>query len=147
MRLSPEDRAYLDERYGVNNKFRWPVYVVSVLVAAFVVWMAWAYWAEIHPKVTSGETNYNLNSQGSLAKGTLASTVTFQVIRANKSVHATCTVQALAKDHSVIGQLTDKAIPMSAPTNTTITWSIPTYRSAFAINWIGCTAPGQNTAK
>ncbi|NIL49582.1 DUF4307 domain-containing protein, partial [Streptomyces sp. 2BBP-J2] len=96
MRLSPEDRAYLDDRYGVNKRKRWPGYVVATLVVAFIAWIAWAYWAQIHPKVTSGETNYSLNVQGSLKKGDLASSVTFQVIRANKNVKVNCVVTALA---------------------------------------------------
>src|SRR6185437_2922754 len=132
-------------------------YVVATLVVAFIAWIAWAYWAQIHPKVTSGETNYSLNVQGSLKKGDLASSVTFQVIRANKNVKVNCVVTALASDHSTVGTLSGDPFAMQPPaakypanpsaTNVTVTWFVPTYRTAFAINWVGCTAPGQNSPK
>lgn len=137
--LSPSDRAYLDERYGRNQKKSWPVYVVAVIVAALAAWAVWAFNAQIHPKVTSGLTKFTLvNAQ--------QSTATFNVVRANAGVQATCTVQALAEDHSTVGQLA-KIIPVSAPVNATFTVTIRTTRKAFAINWLGCTAPGQNTPK
>lgn len=139
MKLSPADRAYLDERYGRNHKSGWPVYVVSVIVAALAAWAVWAFNAQIHPKVTSGLTSFTIvNSQ--------ESTATFEVVRANAGVEATCTVQALASDHSAVGQLA-KIIPVSSPTKATFTVTIRTTRKAFAINWLGCTAPGQNTPK
>ena len=137
--LSPADRAYLDERYGRNNRSRWPVYVVSVIVAGLAAWTVWAFNAQIHPKVTSGLTSFKLeNAQ--------ESTATFEVVRANASVEATCIVQALASDHSTVGQLA-KIIPVGSPTTATFTVTIKTTRKAYAINWLGCTAPGQNTPK
>jgi hypothetical protein len=139
MRLSPDDRAYLDERYGRNNRSRWSIYLVSVIVAALAAWAVWAFNAQIHPKVTSGLTSYTIvNSQ--------QATATFEVVRADASVQATCTVQALASDHSTVGQLA-KLIPLGSPTTSTFTIAIRTTRKAFAINWLGCTAPGQNTPK
>lgn len=137
--LSPSDRAYLDERYGRTHSKGWPVYVVAVIVAALAAWAVWAFNAQIHPKVTSGLTKYTIvNAQ--------TSTATFDVVRADASVQATCTVQALAQDHSTVGQLA-KIIPVASPTNATFTVTIRTTRLAFAINWVGCTAPGQNTPK
>ena len=139
MRLSPEDRAYLDDRYGRTTRRRWPVYVVSVVVAAAAAWAVWAFNAQIHPKVTSGMTSYTIVSAQE-------STATFEVVRADASIEATCTVQALASDHSTVGQLA-KIIPVASPTKATFTVTIRTTRRAFAINWLGCTAPGQNTPK
>lgn len=139
MRLSPEDRAYLDERYGRNSRSRWSIYVVAVIVAALAAWGVWAFNAQIHPKVTSGLTGYTIvDSQTATAK--------FEVVRAKADVQATCTVQALAQDHSTVGQLA-KLIPLGSPTKATFTVTIKTTRRAFAINWLGCTAPGQNSPK
>ncbi|MGN6722390.1 MAG: DUF4307 domain-containing protein [Marmoricola sp.] len=139
MRLSPEDRAYLDDRYGRTHRSRWPVYVVSVIVAALAAWAVWAFNAQIHPKVTSGLSTYTIvNAQ--------KATATFDVVRADASVRATCTVQALAQDHSTVGQLA-KIIPVASPTKSTFTVTIKTTRKAFAVNWLGCTAPGQNSPK
>ena len=137
--LSPADRAYLDERYGRNHRRQWPVVVVSVIVAALAAWVVWAFNAQIHPKVTSGLTGYTIDNAQQ-------STATFDVVRANGSVQATCIVQALASDHSTVGQLA-KIIPLGSPTKATFTVTIKTTRKAFAINWLGCTAPGQNTPK
>lgn len=139
MRLSADDRAYLDERYGRTHRSQWPVYVISVIVAALLAWVVWAFNAQIHPKVTSGLTGYTIvNAQESKA--------TFDVVRADASVQATCTVQALAEDHSTVGQLA-KLIPLGSATHSTFTVTIRTTRKAFAINWLGCTAPGQNSPK
>lgn len=139
MRLSPDDRAYLDDRYGRAHHKRWPVYVVSVVVAALAAWAVWAFNAQIHPKVTSGLTKYTIVNAQQV-------TATFDVARANAGVQATCTVQALAEDHSTVGQLA-KIIPVASPTRSTFTVTIRTTRRAFAVNWVGCTAPGQNAPK
>lgn len=139
MRLSPEDRAYLDERYGRDRRKKWPVYLISVIAAALVVWLGWAYWAQITPKVTSGMTSYTIvNDQ--------QATATFEVGRANTRIEATCTVQALGQDHSTVGQLA-KIIPLDSAKTATFTVTIKTTRKAYAINWVGCTAPGQATPK
>ena len=139
MKLSPADREYLDDRYGPNNRSRWPVYVISIIVAALAAWAVWAFNAQIHPKVTSGLTTYRIvNAQ--------QATATFDVVRADAGVQATCTVQALAEDHSTVGQLA-KIIPVTSPTKATFTVTIRTTRKAFAVNWVGCTAPGQNSPK
>jgi hypothetical protein len=139
MRLSPEDRQYLDDRYGRNNRSKWPVYIVSVIVAALAAWAVWAFNAQIHPKVTSGLTKYKIVNAQQV-------TATFEVVRANAGVQASCTVQALADDHSTVGQLA-KIIPVASTTDATFTVTIRTTRKAFAVNWLGCTAPGQNTPK
>lgn len=137
--LSPADRAYLDERYGRRHRPGWPVWVVAVIVAGLAAWTVWAFNAQIHPKVTSALTSYTIeNAQ--------RSTATFQVVRANTGVEATCSVQALAKDHTTVGQLST-IVPLRSATTATFTVTIKTTRKAFAINWLGCTAPGQNAPK
>lgn len=139
MRLKPADRDYLDERYGQHERKQWPLYIIAIIVAAAAAWAVWAFWAQITPKVTSGLTAYTItNAQ--------ESTATFEVSRANTGIEATCTVQALAQDHSTVGQLA-KIIPLDSPKTATFTITIKTTREAYAINWIGCTAAGQNTPK
>lgn len=115
------------------------MYVVSVIVAALAAWAVWAFNAQIHPKVTSGLSKYTIvNAQ--------QATATFDVVRADAGVQATCAVQALAQDHSTVGQLA-KIIPLTSATKATFTVTIKTTRKAFAVNWLGCTAPGQNSPK
>lgn len=152
MRLSPEDRAYLDERYGANNRKRWPAYIVSVLVVAFIAWVAWAYWAQIHPKVTSEQTSQTLNN-----KGTLTSLVTFEVNRANTGVQPRCSVAIVGSQRQQIGFLSGNPFTMTAPkqvtpprptaTKVTVTWAVVTTQKAYAVQWNGCTAPGQDAPK
>lgn len=141
MNLSPEDRAYLDERYGRSRVAQWPIYVVSVLVAGLLAWGVWAYWGTINPKVTSAMTTYHLNTPNDHS-----STATFEVNRRGKDLRATCSFKALARDHSTVG-VVSREIPLKTSEKTTLTWTVKTTRPAFTIQWIGCTAPGQNSPK
>lgn len=54
-----------------------------------------------------------------------------------------CTVDAQAKDHSVVGG------PMQyTPTRTGVqTFTLPTTRHAVNVDWNGCTAPGQTAPR
>lgn len=140
MHLSPEDRAYLDDRYGRNRKKRWPSVIVAIIIAAGVAWTAWAFWGQIHPKVTSGMTSYDITDEHHV-------TVTFEVKRDNADVAARCSLKVQAHDHSTVGIVTDKPLPLTTPDNTPIKWEISTTRKAYAVQWVGCTADGQNSPK
>ena len=67
-----------------------------------------------------------------------AATARIDVTIHDAGAHPTCTVQALASDHSIVGELTFR------PTDGTNTVTVRTEREATAVDVPGCIADGQD---
>ena len=98
-------RQTLAERYGTDRPTRRPLIVVAVTVLALVLlaWLVWAAWVQATPDVRGGLSSYHVVSEHA---------VTVQIeVRRGSGDAVTCTVQALAEDHAVVG---DDAVTIPA---------------------------------
>ena len=125
----------LTQRYGAPPRSRYVTLgAVALLVAAALGWFVWAGIAYIHPQVESQLIGFTVDSSTQL-------TARIHVDRAAEGTDATCLVQALASDHSVVGEV---SVPVtSGPTAQTLDVPIKTEQLATAAKLIGCTAAGQ----
>lgn len=105
---------------------------VLVILAALVVWTAWAFWAHVHPKVNSALSTWT-------PIGQTAMKVTVDVQIYDHSVLPTCTVLVYASDHSTVGEA------VFHPIEGQQTITVKTVRLGTSVDWIGCTAPGQKS--
>jgi hypothetical protein len=104
--------------------------IVGALVAVvFLVWVAWAAWFHATPSVKSQLIQYEFNGDH------LA--VVHVDVKLDVGVSADCVVQALADDHSIVGEA------HFSPVDGANTVEVRTERLATAVNLVGCTAAGQ----
>ena len=123
----------LSERYAAPPAWRRTATIVSVVVVAAVAlaWLAWAAFDQATPKVESHLVGYDVVDAH-------RTTARIDVAVHDAGSHPTCTVRALAADHSVVGELTFE------PTPGTNTVTVRTEREATAADVPGCTADGQD---
>jgi hypothetical protein len=124
----------LAERYGAPSRPRRPllVGVVAVLVMAGAAWLAWVVGFHSRPEVTSQLVGYDV-------RGEHVAVATFTVVRRDSDVHASCLLRALARDHSVVGQLT---VPVrSGPITVQLSSRVRTERRAGSVELVGCNTP------
>jgi hypothetical protein len=123
----------LTERYAAPPAWRRPVTIAGVVVVAVVAlaWLAWAAIGQATPKVESELVSFEVVDAHAV-------TARVDVRIASGTVHPTCTVQALASDHSIVGELT--FTPRSGTNDVTVR----TEREATAVNVPGCIADGQD---
>jgi hypothetical protein len=123
----------LSERYAAAPAWRRRVTIAGVAVLAVVAlaWLAWAAFVQSTPKVESQLVAWDVVD---------AHTATAQIdVHLRDGVtHPSCTVQALASDHSVVGELT--FVPTSGSNRVTVR----TEREATAVALPGCIADGQD---
>jgi hypothetical protein len=128
--LSPD----LATRYGTPARTRRPL-VVALAVVLLVVGVGWVGWVVLfhsRPEVTSQMVSYDIRGEHSAA-------ATWTVVRRDADVRASCLLQALASDHSVVGQLT---VPVtSGPTTAQLTSTLRTERRAGTVQLLGCSTP------
>ena len=124
----------LSERYAAPPAWRRPVTIVVVAVVAAVAlaWLAWAAIYQATPKVES-------NLVGYVVVDAHVTTARIDVTVHDAGSHPTCTVQALASDHSIVGEET---FHPTASGTTTVT--VRTQREATAVDVPGCIADGQD---
>ena len=123
----------LSERYAAPPAWRRPVTVTAVVVVAVVAlaWLTWAAIDQARPKVESNLIGWDVvDAHSATAR------IDVKVYAAGS--HPTCTVQALASDHSIVGERTFQ------PVSGTNTVTVRTQREATAIDVPGCIADGQN---
>lgn len=132
--MSPADT--LAERYGVVAPWRHRVLVASVVVLglAAVAWLVWSVWSHSTPLVSSELETFSIDDDHT-------ATAALVVKLAHDDVEATCTLQALAEDHTVVGELAFTPDPALGPRQVQ---EIRTERRATAVQSLGCTAPGQD---
>lgn len=123
----------LTDRYGAPSagRRRALLAVVVVVAAAFLGWLGWTVWEELHPKVTSSLVTWD-------AKDEHTAVATVEVRLSDDATHPTCTLQASAEDHTVVGELA--FTPVDGRSDLTIR----TERLATQVQLLGCTADGQN---
>ena len=87
----------LDERYGRGRSPGWlPYLLVGGLAAILLGWLVWAGWEHATPDVRGELRGYEVVSDHEV-------TVRIDVVRSDGAA-VSCTVQALAEDHSVVGE-------------------------------------------
>jgi hypothetical protein len=123
----------LTERYAAPPAWRRRVTIAAAVVVALVAlaWLAWAAFEQATPEVESELVTFHVVDAHS-------ATARVDVSIASGAGHPSCTVQALADDHSVVGELT--FTPHSGSNNVVVR----TEREATAVTVPGCIADGQD---
>jgi hypothetical protein len=123
----------LRERYAAAPAWRRPVTIAAVVVAALVglAWLAWAAFEESNPEVESQLIGFTVVDEHAV-------TARVDVRLASGATGASCTVEALASDHSIVGELHFR------PTSGTNEVTVRTERAATAVEVPGCIADGQD---
>jgi hypothetical protein len=126
----------LSDRYAAPPAWRRPVTIAASVVVAvvFLTWLGWAAFVQATPKVSSQLNGFEI-LDGQRVHAQIA------VRLDSNAVHPRCTVQALASDHTVVGEQT------FTPASGDNTVTVRTDRRATTVNLIGCTAQGQNEAR
>jgi hypothetical protein len=122
----------LRDRYAAPPAWRRPVTIAVVVVVAAVAlaWLAWAVFVESNPKVESELNGFDVVDDHLV-------TVRIDVRVASGTTGATCTVEALASDHSIVGEQHFR--PSSGMNEV----RVRTERRASAVDVPGCIATGQ----
>jgi hypothetical protein len=123
----------LTERYAAPPAWRRRVTIGGVVLVALVAlgWLAWATFEQATPKVQSELLTFHVVDAHSVV-------ARVDVTVASDAGHPSCTVQALASDHSVVGELT------FTPRSGTNEVTVRTEREATAATVPGCIADGQD---
>ena len=124
----------LAERYGARAPWRRIALIVasSVLVVAFLVWLAWTIWGHSTPLVTSELETWSVEDEHTA--------VAVLIVQLDDGVEATCTLRAFAEDHTIVGELAFSPDPATRRQ----VQEIRTERRATSVTSLGCTAPGQD---
>jgi hypothetical protein len=116
-----------------------------VLVAVGVVlavvgggWLTWAVWLQSTPQVQSGLVRSRVLDAHRVSAD-------IEVDFGTRHVVADCLLQALAVDHSVVGELNFRVPAPGAPhpAQVTVHRTLRTERRATVVNLVGCTTPEQ----
>ena len=136
--MSAPDQT-LAERYGTRSRSRRPLVVAAVVLLAlvFLGWVAWVGWYHANPKASSELESFEVVSEHEVR----ADVRVWLDEDALDGEKASCTVRALAFDHTVVGELA------FTPRDGRNELSIRTDRRASAVESVGCTAPGQDRAR
>lgn len=125
----------LTDRYGAPSPVRRVAVAVigGTIVLAALGMLIWIIIGQSDPAVSSQELTNDIVDDHS-------ATVTVRLQYGDDPVDATCRVRAIAHDKAVVGELTVHPDPADGPDHT---FDIATDRRATAVEWLGCTAPGQ----
>ena len=123
----------LAERYGAPPTWRRRLTLLGVVVLAVVAlgWLAWVVVVQSTPKVESELRGFDVVDAH-------RATASLDVTIHDASSHPRCTVQALAADHTVVGEL------VFTPHDGVNDVTVRTEREASAVDVPGCTADGQD---
>jgi hypothetical protein len=123
----------LTERYAAPPAWRRPVTIAAVALVALVGlgWLSWVVYDTSTPKVTSQLVGFHVVDAHAV-------TAQIDVRLSSDATGASCSVQATASDHSVVGELT------FTPTAGTNRVTVRTQREATSIDLTGCLAHGQD---
>jgi hypothetical protein len=123
----------LTERYAAPPAWRRPVTIAAVVLLALVGlgWLAWAAYDESTPEVSSQLVTFHVVDAHSV-------TVQVDVRLTSGARGASCTVEATASDHSIVGEL------HFTPTSGTNRVTVRTQREATSVDVPGCVAHGQD---
>jgi len=123
----------LTERYAAPPAWRRRLLVAAVAVVALVAlgWVAWAGFVQATPKVESELRSWDVVDAHHATASVL-------VDIHDASSHPRCTAQALASDHTVVGEL------VFTPHQGVNQVTVRTERAASAVDVPGCVADGQD---
>jgi len=126
----------LTERYAAPPAWRRPLTIAVVVVVAVVglAWLAWVALEASHPKVESELIGFDVVDDHAV-------TVRVDVRLSSGATGASCTIEALASDHSIVGEV------HFTPTPGTNEVTVRTERGATAVDVPGCIADGQDRAR
>lgn len=125
----------LEQRYGRPSPSRRRVVIAvsGVVGVVALAWVVWAAWVQSTPEVQSSLRTFSVPDDHSVR-----ASVAVELHR--DGVRASCVVQATARDHTTVGQLTF-AVTRQGTTNHEVT--MRTEREAVAVDVVGCTTPDQ----
>lgn len=125
----------LAERYGAPEPWRRFVLIGGCVVVclAFLGWLGWTTWSQATPDVASDLVSFEVVDEHT-------ATAVVEVRLANDDVEATCTLRAVAEDHTQVGGLSFTPSPEGGERYEEV---IRTERRATSVDLVGCTAPGQ----
>jgi hypothetical protein len=123
----------LADRYAAPPAWRRPVTIAAVAVVALVAlaWLAWAAFDASDPKVQSQLISFDVVDDHTV-------TARVDVQLSSGTTGASCTVEAVASDHTIVGELQFR--PVSGSNEVTVR----TERRATSADAPGCTADGQD---
>ena len=129
----------LDGRYGAPSAFRRRATITAsvALGAVFAVWLGWTVYEHSTPQVTSELETFSIDDDHH-------ATAVLVVSLDSAEVKASCTLRAIAEDHTTVGELTFTPDPSVGRRQVQ---TIRTERRATSVERIGCTAPGQDQAR
>lgn len=128
----------LDERYGTATagaRTRVVVAVAVVLVGAGLSWLVWVMLQYGRPDVQSSLVSFD-------TRGEHATVATFEVVRSEADVEASCLLRAFAADHAIVGEA-NVVVGPGGPLREQLTETIRTEREATAVEAVGCRTPDQ----
>jgi hypothetical protein len=123
----------LTDRYAAPPRWRRRVTiaVVAVVALAGLGWVAWAAYDEATPKVESQLVTFHVAGEHSAS-------AEVDVRISSGTTGPSCTVEALAADHSIVGELHFR------PVDGTNRVTVRTQRQATSVEVAGCIAQGQD---
>jgi len=129
----------LADRYGTSRRGRRVVIVVAGVVAAvFLAWLAWSTWSFASPDVRSELVSFEVT-------GEHTAVARVDVRLRDPDVVGTCTLRAIAIDHTVVGE---RSFVVPGPDDTDgngglMSVEVRTERRATSVDLLGCTSPDQ----
>ena len=134
----------LADRYAGARRGRLVAVVAATVVAvAFLGWLAWSTWSYSTPEIRSELVSYEVT-------GEHEAVALVDVHLRDRSIVGSCTLQAFATDHSVVGERvfevpgTDEGPARErGQDGGTMAVTVRTERRATSVELVGCTAPGQ----
>ena len=129
----------LADRYGTSRgRVRIAVALAALLSVVFLAWLAWSAWSFSTPQVRSELVGYDV-------VGEHEATAKVDIRISDPEVEGTCTLQAFADDHTVVGEL---SFPVPGPDDVDrngglMEVSVRTERRATSVGELGCTTPDQ----
>ena len=130
------DMTDLATRYGTARASRGRlVGAIGAAVAAVVLGVVvWSFVDQSAPQVRSQLLRYDV-------VGPHLAVADLTVVRSDSSVEATCLLQAVAGDHTVVGEVSQ--VVDSGPVSQTLRIELRTEREAVTVRPQGCTTPDQ----
>lgn len=105
-----------------------------MVVLAFLGWLAWTTWEHANPSVDSQLVSFDIVDEHT-------ATAVLQIEFGDDDVEASCTLRAIAEDHSSVGDLSFTPDPGEGGR---FEVTIRTERRATSVESVGCTTEGQS---
>lgn len=127
----------LEERYGTSGPARnkGVVALAVVVVAAALSWLAWAMLEQGRPDAQSALVGFE-------ADGPHAAVATFDVVRRDADVEASCLLRAFSADHATVGEA-NVVVGPGGPERQRLTETVRTERQATSVEMVGCVTEEQ----